>query len=297
MKHNIRRFNVQTQINFKPKSKTMNLKKLKMKKFAGLLMAFVAVTMFISCSDDDDPASDQNARIKVSMTDAPGDYENVFIDVLDVKIKADAAADEEGWVSLGNVQPGIYDLLTLTGGVTQLLANAEVPAGFLGQIRLILGPDNSVVLKGETEETPLSTPSAQQSGLKLQVNQELEGGQEYLFLLDFDVDKSIVVEGGSGGYSLKPVIRLSANEGGAIMGKISPGTFKSLVEAKNAAHTISAYTDANGEFVLHGVLDGIYEVKITPALGVGYSIKTESDVEVADGATINLETIFLAELE
>jgi hypothetical protein len=273
----------------------MNLKKLKMKKFAGLLLAAVAVTLFFSCSDDDS-TSDQNARVKVSMTDAPGDYDKVFVDVIDVKIKADASTDEEGWVSLGNVQAGIYDLLTLTGGVTQLLANAEVPAGFLGQIRLVLGPDNSVVLKGETEETPLATPSAQQSGLKLQVNQELEGGQEYLFLLDFDVDKSIVVTGGSG-YSLKPVIRLSANEGGAIMGKISPGTFKSLVEAKNAANTISAYTDANGEFVLHGVPDGIYEVKITPALGVGYNIKTESDVQVANGATINLETIFLAAIE
>jgi hypothetical protein len=276
----------------------MNLKKLKMKKFTGLLLAFVAVTMFISCSDDDSPASDQNARVKISMTDAPGDYEKVFIDVIDVKIKADAAADEEGWVSLSNVKPGIYDLLTLTGGVTQLLADAEVPAGFLGQIRLILGPDNSIVLKGETEEIDLSTPSAQQSGLKLQINQELEGGQEYLFLLDFDVDKSIVVAGGSGGYSLKPVIRLSANEGGAIMGKISPGsTFKSLIEAKSSAPTISAYTDANGEFVLHGVPNGIYELTITPAMGVGYSIKTVNDVQVADGATINLETIFLAAVE
>ncbi len=274
----------------------MNLKKLKMKKFTGLLMAFVAVTMFSSCSDDD-TTSDQNARVKISMTDAPGDYEKVFVDVIDVKIKADASAEEEGWVSLGNVQPKRYDLLTLTGGVTELLANAEVPAGFLGQIRLMLGPDNSVVLRGETEETPLSTPSAQQSGLKLQVNQELEAGVTYDYLLDFDVDKSIVVAGGSGGYSLKPVIRISANESGAIMGKISPGTFKSFVEAKNAAHTISAYTDANGEFVLHGVPDGIYEVKITPAIGVGYSIKTESDVEVADGATINLETIFLAAIE
>lgn len=268
-----------------------------MKKFAGLLLAAVAVTMFFSCSDDDAP-NEQNATVKVSMTDAPGDYANVFVDVLDVKIKSDAADNEEGWVSLGNVQAGRYDLLTLTGGVTQLLANAEVPAGFLGQVRLILGQDNSVVLKGETEEITLSTPSAQQSGLKLQVNQELEGGQEYLFLLDFDVDKSIVVAGGSGQYILKPVIRLIANEGGAIMGKISPGTtFKSLVEAKSAANTISAYTDANGEFVLHGVPDGIYEVKIFPATGVGYSIKTIDDVQVANGATNNLETIFLEVIE
>jgi hypothetical protein len=274
----------------------MNLKNLKMKKFTGLLLAFFALSMFSSCSEDDS-TSDQNAKVKISMTDAPGDYDKVFIDVLDVKIKTGAEADDDGWVSVGNVQPEIYDLLTLTGGITQLLANAEIPAGTLGQIRLILGPDNSVVLKDGTE-IALSAPSAQQSGLKLLVNEELEAGMQYEYLLDFDVDKSIVSAGNSGVLILKPVIRLSANEGGAIMGKISPGSaFKSLIEAKNAAHIISAYTDANGEFVLHGVPDGIYELTITPAVGAGYSMKTVSDVQVADGAAINLETNFLAVIE
>lgn len=269
----------------------MNLKKLKMKKFTGLLLAFVAVTMFISCSDDDS-TSDQNARVKISMTDAPGDYEKVFVDVIDVKIKADAAADEEGWVSLSNVNPGIYDLLTLTGGVTQLLANAEVPAGFLGQIRLILGNDNSVVINGESQS--LSTPSAQQSGLKLQVNQELEAGVEYEYLLDFDVDKSIVSAGNSGGFNLKPVIRLSAKEGtGTISGEVQPSNFQSLVTATNASHSISAYTAADGKFSLNGVPAGTYQVTVTPALLSGFEVKVINNVQVTSGASVGLETIHL----
>ena len=269
----------------------MNLKKLKMKKFTGLLLAFVAVTMFISCSDDDS-TSDQNARVKISMTDAPGDYEKVFVDVIDVKIKADAAADEEGWVSLSNVNPGIYDLLTLTGGVTQLLADAEVPAGFLGQIRLILGNDNSVVINGESQS--LSTPSAQQSGLKLQVNQELEAGVEYDYLLDFDVDKSIVSSGNSGGFNLKPVIRLSAKEGtGTISGEVQPSNFQSLVTATNASHSISAYTAADGKFSLNGVPAGTYQVTVTPALLSGFEVKVINNVQVTSGASVGLETIHL----
>ena len=269
----------------------MNLKKLKMKKFTGLLLAFVAVTMFISCSDDDS-TSDQNARVKISMTDAPGDYEKVFVDVIDVKIKADAAADEEGWVSLSNVNPGIYDLLTLTGGVTQLLADAEVPAGFLGQIRLILGNDNSVVLNGESQA--LATPSAQQSGLKLQVNQELEAGVEYEYLLDFDVDKSIVSAGNSGGFNLKPVIRLSAKEGtGTISGEVQPSNFQSLVTATNASHSISAYTAADGKFSLNGVPAGTYQVTVTPALLSGFEVKVINNVQVTSGASVGLETIHL----
>jgi len=263
-----------------------------MKKFTGLLLAFVAVTMFISCSDDDSPASDQNARVKISMTDAPGDYEAVFVHVTDVKIKSDAAADEEGWVSLNNVKPGIYDLLTLTGGVTQLLADAEVPAGFLGQIRLILGNDNSVVINGESQ--PLSTPSAQQSGLKLKVEQELEAGVEYEYLLDFDVDKSIVSAGNSGGFNLKPVIRLSKMEGtGTISGEVQPSNFQSVVTATNATQSISAYTAADGKFSLNGVPAGTYQVTVTPALLSGVEVKVINNVQVAAGASVVLDAIFL----
>ena len=50
--------------------------------------------------------------------------------------------------------------------------------GTLGQIRLVLGPDNFVVLNDGIDDNadvpiPLSTPSAQQSGLKLNVNKQM----------------------------------------------------------------------------------------------------------------------------
>ncbi|MCF4100703.1 DUF4382 domain-containing protein [Gillisia sp. M10.2A] len=257
----------------------------------GLLMAVVALTMIYSCSDDDNSGGD-SARVKVSMTDAPGDYDAVYVDVVDVMVKSEASADEEGWTSLTNVEAGVYNLLELTGGVTQLLANAEVEAGYLSQIRLVLGNNNTVVINGESQ--PLSTPSAQQSGLKIQVNQELEAGQEYEFLLDFDVDQSIVSAGSSGGFILKPVIRASSGqENGEIKGAVHPTTFQSVVKATNANTTISAYTDANGEFVLNGVPAGTYQISVTPAIVSGLNAKIINNVEVSAGASIDLETIFL----
>src|SRR5690606_29161715 len=133
-----------------------------------------------------------------------------------------STSDEEGWVSLDNVNKGEVDLLSLTNGVTKVLADTEVPVGNLGQIRVILGPDNFLVRKGETERIPLNTPSAQQSGLKLNVNQQMEAGELYEYILDFDVDQSIV-ETGNAGYTLKPVIRLSTVEGtGKIEGDVHP---------------------------------------------------------------------------
>ncbi len=269
----------------------MILKNMNFKKLTSFLLAAIAVTMFYGCSSDDDQNAN-TARLTVHMTDAPGDYDAVWVDVVDVRIKADASTDEEGWVSVGNITTGVYDLLSLTGGVTQLLADANVPAGPLGQIRLVLGNNNTVVINGESQ--PLSTPSAQQSGLKLQVNQNLEAGKSYEYLLDFDVDKSIVSAGSAGGFILKPVIRLAAMEGtGTISGEVQPSNFQSLVRAKNASNDISAYTDASGNFVLHGVPAGTYQVTVTSEASLGIPVKTINNVVVSSGANFDLDVIFL----
>lgn len=269
----------------------MNLGKLKFRNFTGLLFAAIALTVFVSCSDNDDQ-NEETAKVIVRMTDAPGDYDAVLVDVQDVMIKADASTgEEEGWTSLGNIQTGVYDLLELTGGVTQLLAEADVPAGYYSQIRLVLGNNNTVVYRGETQA--LSTPSAQQSGLKLQLNQELEAGETYEFLLDFDVDQSIVTAGSAGGFILKPVIRMSANEAGMIRGEVHPTNVQSVVRATNATTTISAYTDENGAFVLNGVPAGTYKITVTPEGTSGLAPLVRNDVQVAAGATVDLETLFL----
>ncbi|TDN88094.1 uncharacterized protein DUF4382 [Salegentibacter sp. 24] len=266
------------------------MKNLKLK---SLLLAAVIAFGFTSCSDEENGNEEGSAQLAVRMTDAPGDYDHVWVDVEDVMIKTEAAIGEEEsqWESLPNVEAGRYDLLQLTGGVSQLLVDAEIPAGYLDQIRLVLGPDNVVVIEGE--EIPLATPSAEQSGLKLQVDQELEAGESYEYLLDFDVDESVVITGNSG-YILKPVIRISAMANtGSIMGKVHPTDFQSLVKAQNASHTISAYTDATGNFVLHGVPAGTYQVTITPAAETGLDVVPVNNVEVEEDSAIDLETIYL----
>ena len=265
------------------------MKNLKLK---SLLLATVIAFGFTSCSDDD-TAEEGTAQLTVRMTDAPGDYDHVWVDVQDVMIKTEAAVGEEEaeWESLTNVETGRYDLLQLTGGVSQLLVDVEIPAGYLDQIRLVLGPDNVVVVDGV--EIPIATPSAQQSGLKLNVQQELEAGETYAYLLDFDVDESVVMNGNSG-YILKPVIRMSAMANtGSIMGKVHPTDFQSLVKAQNASHTISAYTDESGNFILHGVPAGTYKVTVTPDAETGLETISMDNVTVEEDVAVDLETIYL----
>src|SRR5690606_11907898 len=184
-------------------------------------------------SEDDSYNNEGNAKLGIRLTDAPGDYEAMFIDVQEVVIKYNGGQDD---VTLG-INAGIYDLLELTAGVNVLLFNDEVPAGNISQIRLVLGEENTIVVNGQI--LPLATPSAQQSGLKIQVNENLEPGILYEFMLDFDVDKSIVAQG-NGGYLLKPVIRATtAAESGAISGIIIPPGIVTMITADNGTTQIS----------------------------------------------------------
>jgi len=257
------------------------------KKYLFGLLVFAPLSYSLtSCNDNDDAQG--TSHVAVRMTDAPGDYDEVNVEVLDVMVKGNADTGEEGWVSLGNVNPGVYNLLDLTGGVNVLLADNDIPSGFLGQIRLILGDDNTVVKDGVTY--PLHTPSAQQSGLKLKVNQTLEPGLTYNFLLDFDVEHSVVVEaGGSGNYNLHPVIRvITEGTSGAIKGQVLPIGLQTLVSAQVNGTEVSAYTNETGSFQLNGIPAGTYTVTLTPDATTGLPAVLVENVTVVNGEVTDI---------
>lgn len=261
-----------------------------MKKLMNVSMVVLSLFAFMACSDDDNAGNgNDTARMSVKLVDDPGDYEAVYVDVQDVVVKYNG---EEAESSIGEVNAGVYDLLELTGGASVLLADDEVPTGDISQIRLVLGTENSVVVNGETY--PLATPSAQQSGLKVQVHEELEAGIFYEFTLDFDVEESIVVQG-NGSYSLKPVIRASMEaETGAISGLVVglPDS-QVLVTAVNdeTDEEISAYTDANGVFMLNGVPEGTYTLTFEADSALALDPIVVTGVEVEVGSTTEIEDV------
>ncbi len=278
-----------------------------MKKYNLFLMLFVFAATLISCSDDENDSMDNEgtAQVAVKLTDAPGDYDEVWVEVVDVMVKMEAEAtaetgtettetgDEEGWVSLGITEAKEINLLELTGGVTELLAETELPAGYLQEMRLVLGDNNSIIVDGQ--ELVLDTPSAQQSGLKVKVDQELQADTYYTFILDFDVDKSVVSQG-NGGYSLKPVLRLSVDEtSGSIAGIVTPSTEPVLIEAQSSAGTVSAYTNAEGKFQLHGLEPGTYVLTATPEEGLGLEEAVVNNIVVEQGVVTELEEPIILE--
>lgn len=141
------------------------------------------------------------SQLKVRMVDAPANLQQVNVEVTGVEIHTAS----QGWVSLP-ANPGVYDLLTLQDSVSAVLVNGgSFPSGDVSQMRLILGSNNYIV--ADSIIYPLATPSAQQSGLKININYHFDPNETYELLLDFDAEKSIVTQG-NGDYSLKPVIKI-----------------------------------------------------------------------------------------
>jgi hypothetical protein len=256
---------------------------------------FVLFSLLIVSCDSDESLIQGRAKLEVRLTDDPGDYEAVYIDVRDVQINVSGdSANDNGWQSLQGVNAGIYNLLDLVNDKDTLLALADIPSGRLQQMRLILGPNNSVVIDGE--EFDLKTPSAQQSGLKLNIHQDVKAGMLYTILLDFDVAKSIVKTGNKN-FILKPVIRTILNEAGIqtgdIKGWVLPDSVLTSVLALQGQDTVaSTYTDNTGGYMIKGLNPGSYDLHYLPA-DSGWNKEVRTGVNVNARQVTVVDTVSL----
>lgn len=250
---------------------------------------FLVSLFFFSCSKNNNTDRGQ-ARFQVYLTDDPGDYEEVLIDVQDIQINV-TGTDDAGWQSLEGVNKGTYDLLKLVNDEDTLLVDANIPSGRLHQMRLILGPENYIKINGILVK--LNTPSAQQSGLKLNVQQDVAAGILYKIILDFDVAKSIVATG-SDNYNLKPVIRtVFESVGGSIKGWVSPKDFKTAVSAIQGADTIAGtFTGDDGGYIIKGIAEGSYSLYFNPSVTT-YQDSLISGINVVNKQVTVVDTMYL----
>jgi hypothetical protein len=259
--------------------------------YAALIAAlFTAGTLFEACNKDKGASpTSSTTTYNMYMTDAPAaSYQQVNVNITGAMVNSSVS----GWVSLA-IRPGIYDLLMLSNGKDTLLANGQIAVGNVSQVRLILAPTgNSVMVNGTLY--PLETPSAQQSGLKINVNNTLVAGITYMLTLDFDAGQS-VVQTGNGSYILKPVIRaVAAASSGAIKGTITPVTATEIVAVSVSTPSDSLTTFLNthtGTFLLQGVSAGAYNISILPL--PPFTSSTYNNIAVSTGSVTDMGTISL----
>jgi len=239
-------------------------------KILTLLLTAVCESFILSCTKDKEPvAVNSTTPFELRMTDAPANFNAVNIDIQAVEVKTN-----NGATVMLNVNQGVYNLLDFANGVDSLIASGNIPTSTVSQVRLILGNNNSVVDSNGVHS--LDTPSAQESGLKLNVHAELQAGVTYYMLIDFDANHSIL-QTGNGQYKLKPVIRVITQAiSGSIHGTVSPASaLPATILAINGNDTITTTTDAAGNFLFQGMAVGTYTIVVIPQpphLLVTYSV-------------------------
>jgi len=238
--------------------------------------------------------------LRLAMTDAPTcGFDRVDVTVQKVRVhpSSSAADADSGWSEVVLSPPQRIDLLSLTNGVLTELGQTTLPAGKYTQLRLVLAANdasnplaNSITPTGGTE-TALTTPSATQSGLKMNVDIDVAPNKLADFILDFDACKSFVKVGQSNSWILKPVItvvpRLS-DAGSRVVGYVSTalalgGTTVSVQQ--NGLVVKSTPPDPTGKFTLYPVPPGTYDLVVSAA---GRATATITGVPVIDTAFTNV---------
>lgn len=239
-----------------------------------MCLAAGAVTLY-SCNDDDNStAGSGDYTYKVRMTDAPGPYTAVNVDIQSVVI-----VDGDGNTVALDTETGVHNLLEFSNGADMMLASYNLEDNQVSQIKIGLGTNNSVVVDGVSR--PLTFNSADGAGLTLNVNQTLSANSNNEILIDFDANAS-VQETGTNTYKIVPVIRtVDASAQGSISGDTNNTSLAIVTATSTTLQTYSTSINAAGNFKLRGLPPGSYTLTVTPVLPLLPT--TQSNVVVQAG--------------
>jgi len=255
-------------------------------------MAAIAIVSVVSLAACNKSASIENPvgsqSVSLYLTDAPGVFDNVLIDIKSVWLLVDTSKntrkkdtcdwdrigrsrDEKNdsslvWQNLG-VKAGVYDILKLRNGVDTLLATATVPKGAIRLIKIELGTTHTLIKDSVTY--PLNLPLNEKNYILV----KLKGHEwdEYLpnrsrLWLDFDVSRSIIEKNGQ--FYLKPVIKFfTVKETASVSGKVTPKEAQAVITVFNSKDTAYALPNHEGYFKVRGLADGTYSVFVNASNG------------------------------
>jgi len=191
---------------------------------------FLMLIPLLSCGGGDGGGAAGTGTLSIGLTDAPGDYQHVWVTIKEIQVNKAAAEedDDSGWLPAFTIGETI-DLKTLENGAIFYFGLANLETGHYNQMRLILGTEpepvepigdldiqhphaNYLVIVPESpEDDPikeLKVPSGFQTGIKIVKGFEIVNQGTTSLILDFDAKKSVVKAGNSGQWLLKPTIKV-----------------------------------------------------------------------------------------
>jgi hypothetical protein len=284
----------------------------------GAMMLFAIAFTITSCQKSEStqaPAGKQN--LSLYMTDGPGFFDQVFVEIKAVQVLVDTTKDTRkndtcNWDRLGayigstsgnrkdsglvwtnlNIRAGVYDILNLRNGVDTLLAATDIPKGAIRLIRIEIGTQNSVVKDSVTYPLYWYENKPNYILIKLKGNE----CEEYLpgrirLWLDFDISRSVIIVNNNKFY-LKPIFHFFVEKKTAsVSGKVKPQDAKAVLTLFNNTDTAYALPDKNGEFKMRGLKNGTYSLFINASNN--YKDTTINNIKVEAPKNTNVGVIEL----
>lgn len=274
------------------------------------IVSLVAVACNKSTSVENGPGIQQ---VNFMLTDGPGSYDNVFIDIKSLQIVIDTARegsrkrDTCNWDHIGShresrkdsglvwttipIKAGVYDILKFRNGLDTLFASANVPKGSVRLVRIEFGANNSVVKDSVNYPLNLSPNLPNFIVIKLKGNEFEEfASRRHRLWLDFDVSRSIIEVNGR--FYLIPVMHTFVEKNTAsVAGKVKPRDTKAVITLFNNTDTAYALPNKEGEFKMRGLKDGTYKLFVKASNG--YRDTTINNVVVVQPKTTSVGVIEL----
>lgn len=239
-----------TDCNIMFNQKLTVMKNIKIALYTGAI-AFLGLT---ACKKDDMDTAPKNANsITVRMTDAPGDYAELNLELE----RVDIYLENSGWVTLSN-ESQMVNVLELTNGNSVTIANSNnIEAGLYTSVALYFGDDNDLMVENGSNSTSFDLSG--QGAVIIDINQEVDANTQADLLLDFNVSESLHEAGGE--IVLDPTIHYVDDPETGVQGQVLGGAFASI-ELSDGENTFSTFTDANGNFILQGIDEGTYSLAV-----------------------------------
>lgn len=274
------------------------------------IVSLVAVACNKSTSVENGPGIQE---VNFMLTDGPGSYDNVFIDIKSLQIVIDTARegsrkrDTCNWDHIGShresrrdsglvwttipIKAGVYDILKFRNGLDTLFASANVPKGSVRLVRIEFGTNNSLVKDSVTHPLNLSPNLPNFIVIKLKGHEFEEfASRRHRLWLDFDVSRSIIEANGR--FYLIPVMHTFVEKNTAsVAGKVKPRDAKAVITLFNNTDTAYALPNKEGEFKMRGLKDGTYKLFVKASNG--YRDTTINNVVVVQPKTTSVGVIEL----
>ncbi|HLZ89611.1 MAG TPA: DUF4382 domain-containing protein [Puia sp.] len=280
-----------------------------------------AMLFFFACHKENSSSSNPNipkgqSQVSMYMTDGPGEFFKVLIDIRQIAIEIDTATKQKDsdrddqwdanfngehrdashksvlWDTL-SITPGVYDLLALRNGVDTLLATGMYPTGKILKIKVTIGSDNTVYIDSTTHFT-LNFPGSDTTHT-FTVNVAREdvddiSDNEFKLWLDFNIDRSIFA--GNGGFFLEPFFEVFNDvQRAKVYGTVLPEGAGALVTGYMGTDTIYAVPFDDGNYKFRNVPTGTWSFNFKGRNG--YKDTTISNIKVDSLASVKLPTITL----